>query len=160
MSHYKKFSEHRHGRDIAKQRIKGYDDGGSVRRFPVSGVQADLTRLRSAQGIDSGRIGGISGRQSNVVYGPGLNSRGDTKLNVLRRMRPDDMPHANGGRVDGDKAQDKAMIKKAMREHDVQLHGGKHTKLALKSGGPVHMTAGAESGVGRLQKTKMLARKH
>jgi len=99
MSHYKKFSEHRHGRDVAKSRVKGYEDGGSVRRFPISGVQADLTRLRSAQGVESGRIGGISGRPSNMVYGPGLNSRGDVKQSFIRRTMGEDLPHAKGGRV-------------------------------------------------------------
>jgi len=35
-----------------------------------------------------------------------------------------------------DKAQDKAMIKKAFKQHDMQEHkGGKGTKLALKKGG-------------------------
>jgi hypothetical protein len=36
-----------------------------------------------------------------------------------------------------DLAQDKAMIKKAFREHDAQEHkGGKGTVLKLKKGGP------------------------
>jgi hypothetical protein len=35
-----------------------------------------------------------------------------------------------------DKKQDKAMLKKAMGQHDAQQHGGKKTKLALKKGGP------------------------
>jgi hypothetical protein len=40
-----------------------------------------------------------------------------------------------GGKVN-DMGQDKAMIKKAMRQHDAQEHqGGKGTKLALKGGG-------------------------
>ena len=35
-----------------------------------------------------------------------------------------------------DKAQDKAMIKKAFKQHDIQEHkGGKGTKLTLKKGG-------------------------
>ena len=35
-----------------------------------------------------------------------------------------------------DKTQDKAMIKKAFKQHDAQEHkGGKGTKLALKKGG-------------------------
>jgi hypothetical protein len=35
-----------------------------------------------------------------------------------------------------DKTQDKAMIKKAFKQHDMQEHkGGKGTKLALKKGG-------------------------
>ena len=34
-----------------------------------------------------------------------------------------------------DKKQDKAMVKKAIGQHDSQQHGGKKTKLALKKGG-------------------------
>jgi hypothetical protein len=34
-----------------------------------------------------------------------------------------------------DMAQDKAMIKKAFKEHDSQEHPGKHTKITLKKGG-------------------------
>jgi len=43
--------------------------------------------------------------------------------------------HAEGGDID----QDKAMIKKAFKEHDAQEHkGGKGTKLHLKHGGKAH----------------------
>ena len=36
-----------------------------------------------------------------------------------------------------DRAQDKAMIKKAFKQHDAQKHmGGKGTTLKLKKGGP------------------------
>jgi hypothetical protein len=39
-----------------------------------------------------------------------------------------------------DKKQDKAMIKKAFKQHDAQEHkGGKGTKLALKKGGVTSM---------------------
>jgi hypothetical protein len=43
-----------------------------------------------------------------------------------------------------DKAQDKAMIKKAFKEHDMQEHkGGKGTKLKLQAGGvPKYATGG------------------
>ena len=34
-----------------------------------------------------------------------------------------------------DVKQDKAMIKKAMGQHDAQQHGGKRTSLTLKKGG-------------------------
>jgi len=37
--------------------------------------------------------------------------------------------------MDNDIAQDKAMIKKAFKEHDAQEHPGKHTKIVLKKGG-------------------------
>jgi hypothetical protein len=46
-----------------------------------------------------------------------------------------------------DMAQDKAMIKKAFKQHDMQEHkGGKGTSLALKKGGPTSM---AMKAVGR-----------
>jgi len=39
-----------------------------------------------------------------------------------------------------DKMQDKAMIKKAFKQHDAQEHkGGKGTSLKLKKGGPTSM---------------------
>jgi len=46
-----------------------------------------------------------------------------------------------------DMAQDKAMIKKAFKQHDMQEHkGGNGTKLALKKGG---VTSKAMKAVGR-----------
>lgn len=160
MTHpYKQFSEHRHGRDVAKKR--GYQSGGGVREFPISARDSDLQRLRSAQGVESGRIPTGGG---NVAMGPGMSrSGGGPKPSWIRRAseRQQDMPMAKGGSVHSDEAQDKAMIRKAMTEHDKQLHGGKHTKLALKSGGSIaklKMTAGARSGVGRLQKAHIAAK--
>ena len=46
-----------------------------------------------------------------------------------------------------DTAQDKAMIKKAFKQHDAQEHkGGKGTTLKLKKGGP---TTGDRRSLGR-----------
>jgi hypothetical protein len=48
-----------------------------------------------------------------------------------------------------DKAQDKAMIAKAFKQHDSQEHkGGKGTKLALKKGGKTYATGGVVKGQG------------
>jgi len=56
-----------------------------------------------------------------------------------------------GGKAEGgkmDKAQDKAMIKKAFKQHDMQEHkSGKGTKLALKKGGKM-ATGGVVRGQG------------
>jgi hypothetical protein len=47
-----------------------------------------------------------------------------------------------GGKA-GDAAQDKAMIKKAFKQHDAQEHmGGKGTKLKLKKGGTMNCATG------------------
>ena len=46
-----------------------------------------------------------------------------------------------------DMAQDKAMIKKAVKQHDMQQHkGSKGTSLSLKKGGP---TSASMKAVGR-----------
>lgn len=45
-----------------------------------------------------------------------------------------------------DMDQDKAMIKKAFKEHDSQEHPGKHTKITLKKGG-MPMKKMAKGGV-------------
>lgn len=42
---------------------------------------------------------------------------------------------------DGDVAQDKRMITKAIRQHETQEHGGKHSKLSLATGGKVQKRA-------------------
>ena len=49
-----------------------------------------------------------------------------------------------------DKKQDVSMIKKAIGQHDTQLHGGKKTKLALRGGGYVK----AADGCAQRGKTK------
>jgi len=57
---------------------------------------------------------------------------------------------SKGGVMKDDMMQDKAMIKKAIGQHDKQLHGGKKTKLALKGGGYVK----AADGCAQRGKTK------
>jgi hypothetical protein len=55
------------------------------------------------------------------------------------------MKKAEGGDVD--MAQDKAMIKKAFKQHDSQEHkGGKGTNLSLKKGGKAYATGGVVKG--------------
>lgn len=58
----------------------------------------------------------------------------------LGRKRARDLMARSGYRAGGhlgrgDDAEDKAMISRAMKEHDSQLHPGQHTKLKLSSGG-------------------------
>jgi len=58
-------------------------------------------------------------------------------------------PMKKGGKAEGgDTAQDKAMIKKAFKQHDMQEHkGGKGTNLKLKKGGKM-ATGGVTDGQG------------
>ena len=59
-------------------------------------------------------------------------------VNPMAAMANQTMPtmKKGGETMKSDKAQDKAMIKKAMKQHDEQEHkGGKGTKLSLCKGG-------------------------
>ena len=67
-------------------------------------------------------------------------------------MPPMAPPMKKGGKAEGgnmDKAQDKAMIKKAFKQHDAQEHkGGKGTDLKLKKGGKMATGGVAMSNAG------------
>lgn len=71
----------------------------------------------------------------------------------MQTSMPSAMPPMmkKGGKAEGgkmDTAQDKAMVKKAFKQHDMQEHkGGKGTKLALKKGGKM-ATGGVVNGQG------------
>lgn len=60
------------------------------------------------------------------------------------------MEHSEKSEMKSDIAQDKAMIKKAIAQHDKQMHDGKKTKLSLKGGGYVK----AADGCAQRGKTK------
>ena len=75
----------------------------------------------------------------------------------MGRAMPAAMPSAmmkEGGKAD--MAQDKAMMKKAMKQHDAQEHkGGKGTKLSLKTGG-VPMGPGGYKNGGKVAKSGII----
>ena len=77
---------------------------------------------------------------------------------ITRKDDPNEvMTYAKGGKVkesdEDDKTQDKAMVKKAFKQHDAQQHkNGKATKLALKKGGKM-ATGGVVLGNGGGYKT-------
>jgi len=68
-----------------------------------------------------------------------------------------------GGMAEGgmsDKAQDKAMIKKAFKQHDMQEHkGGKGTELKLKKGGSFRSSANGIAAKGKTKGTQIMMKK-
>lgn len=59
--------------------------------------------------------------------------------------------HAKVASMHSDAAEDRALVTAAIKRHENKMHAmGGGTGYAR--GGRVHMTAGADSGVGRLQK--------
>jgi hypothetical protein len=102
--------------------------------------------------MDGGIMGALAGTPALVgrpavnapVRTPGRPSMAARRMAMARRGMPTPVMK-EGGKAD--MAQDKAMIKKAMAQHDAQEHkGGKGTKLKLKSGGVAMGAAGYASG--------------
>lgn len=80
------------------------------------------------------------------VASPGKPSMAARRQAMAARPMPSAMMAKEGGKAD--MAQDKAMIKKAIKQHDAQEHkGGKGTNLKLKKGGKMR-TGGVVDGQG------------
>lgn len=81
------------------------------------------------------------------VAAPGKPSMADRRQAMMaKKPMPSAMMAKEGGKVD--MLQDKAMIKKAIKQHDAQEHkGGEGTKLKLKHGGKMN-TGGVVDGQG------------
>lgn len=86
-----------------------------------------------------GKVGlwdNIHAKQERIKHGSGEKMRkpGSKGAPTAEDFKMASKPMAEGGKAD--MAQDKAMIKKAMKQHDQQEHkGGKGTTLKLKKGG-------------------------
>lgn len=77
--------------------------------------------------------GGLAGRIASKTKptAAGLPPR---QMNAKSRFVP---KMSDGGKVHDDAKQDKVMIKKAIRQHDKNMHGGKTEKIVLKKGGKI-----------------------
>ena len=112
--------------------------------------------------MDGGVMGALAGTPALVgrpavnapVAVPGRPSMAARRKAMAARPMGRAMPAAimkEGGKADI--AQDKAMIKKAMKQHDAQEHkGGKGTKLSLKTGGVAMGNAGGYKKGGAVAK--------
>ena len=82
---------------------------------------------------------------------PSMAMRRKAMMAKAPAVMPPMPPMKKGGKAEGgkmDESKDKAMIKKAFKQHDTQEHkGGKGTKLALKKGGKM-ATGGVVKGQG------------
>ena len=71
-----------------------------------------------------------------------LINRNDKKANKAREGGD---AHVGGYAKGGDVEQDKKLIKKALRQHDKNMHGGKHEEIKLKKGGYVGKQTGGKA---------------
>ena len=74
-------------------------------------------------------------------------NRNDKDANEDREGKKHVGALARGGAAKSDKSQDKALVKKAFRQHENAGHGGKHVDLKLKRGGMPHKGGGGASGL-------------
>jgi hypothetical protein len=100
---------------------------------------------------DKGRKFGSGGMKPvDMKKNPGVAKLPTAVRNKMGFMKKGGETHAEKGEMKKDVAQDKAMIKKAFKQHDKQEHqGGVGTKLALKKGG---LAAGHKSANGVAKK--------
>jgi hypothetical protein len=116
----RKFSK---GGDMKKMNMGGYADGGMTMVNKGGKMVPDF----AADGVGKMAKGGAVGMHK-MPDGKMMKDSAMTKM-------------AKGGMAEGgkaDMAQDKAMIKKAFKQHDMQEHkGGKGTSLKLAKGGGI-----------------------
>jgi hypothetical protein len=135
--------------------------GGAVKK-------ADGGFMGMPSGMPSSMATGIARGGSEMGKRPAKPSMKDRRKAMMAKMAsrspaapampaPSPMGRAmpamkKGGKAEGgkdDMAQDKAMIKKAIKQHDAQEHkGGKGTTLSLKKGGKAYATGGVVKGQG------------
>lgn len=71
-----------------------------------------------------------------------LINRNEKKANEAREGGD---KHVGGYKSGGDVEQDKKLVKKALRQHDKNMHGGKSEEIKLKKGGLAKKAAGGEA---------------
>jgi len=117
--------------------------GGSVKKAmggPMSGDQIPDIRSSMGSPLSMPARGGMAPAASPAKPSMAMRRKAMTgkKIPAVTGMK-------EGGKAD--MAQDKAMVKKAMKQHDAQEHkGGKGTKLSLKNGGMACATGGVVMG--------------
>jgi len=125
------------------------------RRKSMSGAMLNSKKGGVAKKADGGMMGPPTGAPSGAMMTPAMKralmmrmaaQRGAMRPGMAAPAAPMAPAMKKGGKAEGskmDKAQDKAMIMKAFKEHDAQEHkGGKGTKLKLKNGGTTKVVDG------------------
>ena len=125
----------------------GGNMGPSIGVGGISPAQMPSPVQQAGSGAPMPRApGGLGATFSVPIGGSGSGSTGAGNQ-PFKQKNENVQKKAKGGKVEGgkaDMAQDKALIKKAFRQHDAQEHkGGKGTKLSLAKGGkPKKMAKG------------------
>jgi hypothetical protein len=121
------------------------------RRKSMSGAMLNSKKGGVAKKADGGMMGAPMGAPAGAMMSPAMKralmmrmaaQRGAMRPGMAAPAAPMAPAMKKGGKA-GDAGQDKAMIKKAFKQHDMQEHtGGKGTKLKLRKGGTTKVVDG------------------
>jgi len=124
--------------------------GGGGAMAALAGTPALIGRPAVNAPVQSPGKPSMAARRKAMMAKPAVTPSGPAMPPPPMKKGGKAMKKAEGG--DMDMAQDKAMIKKAFKQHDMQEHkGGKGTSLKLKKGGKM-ATGGVTNGQGGYKK--------
>jgi len=124
--------------------------GGGGAMAALAGTPALIGRPAVNAPVQSPGKPSMAMRRKAMMAKPAVTPSGPSMAPPPMKKGGKAMKKAEGG--DMDMAQDKAMIKKAFKQHDMQEHkGGKGTSLKLKKGGKM-ATGGVTNGQGGYKK--------
>jgi len=153
---------------VVNQRVAGMKEGGETKvvkkglggflKKALGGAKKVISSVAKAPTpapapTSAGRVGNVISSVAKALPPtprtptPLVKSAGPVKNVISSAVSHLQKYKKDGGKVD--MAQDKAMVKKAFKQHDTQQHkGGKGTKLALKHGGKMATGGVAMSNAG------------
>lgn len=109
---------------------------------PVAGVSGEGGGLPRPVPTGGGGLLGYGGLPRTRAPAPMRTESGMSPADIRDIARAQMAGYKRGGKVHEDVAADKKMIKKALRQHDEHMHGGKHEEIKLKKGGRTHKQVG------------------
>jgi len=126
--------------DAAESKFKKMAGGGAMSMLGMTPAFVGRPAV-NAPVKSPGKPSMSARKKAMAAKKPAKKPRMPKEMSMMPPMMP---PMKKGGSAD--KSQDKAMVKKAFKQHDMQEHkGGKGTKLSLKKGGQTYADGGSVS---------------
>jgi hypothetical protein len=134
--------------DRKKAMSSNYKEGGEVPHMKLGGALSKMMKKIAPKIASVAKAPAPMNKSVGPMGKAVMGLASDMKTKIAQpAMKFGSSGMKEGGKAD--KSQDKAMIKKAFKQHDMQEHkGGKGTTLSLKKGGKAYATGGVVKGQG------------